>query len=716
MKNKLKKIIAATLVTLMLVPTSGLTGIVAESNDEIPENGETAENENTETVTEENISEETEETEEETNETVVPEEENETPADEVELPAENENQPKENVKKTWESDGIKVEAEYDPDTFETDVELAVKVFEEGSSEYLDVAAALEEESVEYDSFWALDISFKTEDGEYLEPGSDVQVSIFLDTDVVEPAEEAESQLMHIKEDGTVATIENAEIDEDITEIVFSSDTFSPFVIAQIINNEKSELVEIDTDGWTAEGKFIIGYEEDEVTPIFASGFYEIDGETYYFDPQADNVVFKEGQKYIEGFWYLFDADGKMLKGFQEIADQDKTVYYDEAGHMIYGEKYIDGFWYYFHTVTGKMTKGNFQFISNQNKTCYYDDEGHMIYGQRYIDGHWYYFNTVTGKRVEAAFQKIADQNKTCYYNSKGWMLYGDQKINGKSYYFNTTTGAMYKGWRTVNGKKMFYYGDGKRASGHMMVYGNMYYFDPTNDDAIVTSGWVWVASHNKTCYFQADGTMAKGTVYINGIKHTFDKTTGKGQPKESWIKKHVKSRYYYLRVNNRLNTVTVYTRDYKGKFNIPVKAFLCSTGKSSTPTYKGIGFTSRWVNHWYYFPDHETYVQYPTYFEIPNPSYPNNRKKNGKYMFHSLIYETQNKYDMRTSSFYRLGTSASSGCVRLYARDAKWIYNNIQDGSTVEVYGDTKVAGPLGKPAKISSLVNGLRWDPTDSR
>lgn len=168
---------------------------------------------------------------------------------------------------------------------------------------------------------------------------------------------------------------------------------------------------------------------DDGTMLY--GWQNIDGKVHYFDKITGKMT--TGQKNIDGHWYLFDSKGVMQQGFQNIGYQNKTVYYNEDGWMIYGWQNIDGKVYYFDKVTGKMTVGQknigghwylfdskgamqrgFQYIANQSKTVYYNKDGWMLYG-------W--------------------QNKTVYYNKDGWMLYGHQLINGKKYYFNTITGA-----------------------------------------------------------------------------------------------------------------------------------------------------------------------------------------------------------------------------------------------------------------------------------
>lgn len=83
-----------------------------------------------------------------------------------------------------------------------------------------------------------------------------------------------------------------------------------------------------------------------------------------------------------GYWYLYNdstADGsiKMQTGFQYLADQDKTVYYDPAtGHMLYGMQKIAGKWYYFDFNTGAWTSN-----------------------QVYYNGHWYLFSKKDGHRL-----------------------------------------------------------------------------------------------------------------------------------------------------------------------------------------------------------------------------------------------------------------------------------------------------------------------------
>ncbi len=146
---------------------------------------------------------------------------------------------------------------------------------------------------------------------------------------------------------------------------------------------------------------------------------------------------------------------------------------------------------------------------------------------------------------------------------------------------------------------------------------------------------------------------------------------------------------YVIKVNKTLNCVTLYL-DKK-----PIKAFVCSAGKA-TPTgtfytpYKG-----RWQHM-----IHDVWAQWATQIS-------------GNYLFHSVPYNEPNNRALRTSSYNKLGSTASAGCVRLCAHDAKWIYDNCKLKTKVIIYTNSKTPGPLGKPKPIR-IPGNQTWDPTD--
>ncbi len=156
---------------------------------------------------------------------------------------------------------------------------------------------------------------------------------------------------------------------------------------------------------------------------------------------------------------------------------------------------------------------------------------------------------------------------------------------------------------------------------------------------------------------------------------------------------------YYIKVNRQSNCVTVYGMDANGNYTVPIKAMVCSVGlNNNTPT--GVFKTS--TKYYWRALYGNVYGQYA--YRI-----------NGPILFHSVPYYTQNKWDLESEEYNKLGQAASMGCVRLAVKDAKWLMDNCPQGTTVEIY-DSPDPGPLGKPSalKIDLSSPNKGWDPTD--
>lgn len=94
--------------------------------------------------------------------------------------------------------------------------------------------------------------------------------------------------------------------------------------------------------------------------------------------------------------------------------------------------------------------------------------------------------------------------------------------------------------------------------------------------------------------------------------------------------------------------------------------FKCTVGKPSTPTITGIFHIS---GRKPYFGTDKYRVKYATRIE-------------GAYYYHSILYDSKgiNVIDGR------LGQALSHGCIRLDVNNAKWIYENIPDKTTVFIH------------------------------
>ena len=245
-------------------------------------------------------------------------------------------------------------------------------------------------------------------------------------------------------------------------------------------------------------------------------------------------------------------------GFVTIPSQNKTVYYNAQGHMLYGvqkignnyygfnastgamlkgQANINGKWYYFDETTG-IAKIGFVTIPSQNKTVYYSAQGHMLYGVQKIGNNYYGFNTSTGAQLKGeaningkwylfdsstgimktGFQQVG--NKKVYYSVQGHMLYGQQYINGHWYLFDKSTGAMKTGFQYIKEeqKTVYYNADGHMLYGHQTIDGTNYYFNPQT--GAMKSNFVY--KDGKTYYYEEKKGMVTDWITIAGTKYFFN--------------------------------------------------------------------------------------------------------------------------------------------------------------------------------------------------
>ena len=127
---------------------------------------------------------------------------------------------------------------------------------------------------------------------------------------------------------------------------------------------------------------------------------------------------------------------------------------------------------------------------------------------------------------------------------------------------------------------------------------------------------------------------------------------------------------YKLEIRISEQRVYVYQLNDENEYE-QIDRFICSTGLgSSTPT--GVFLNTGPINVWHYFEKFECWARYS--YQI-----------DGDILFHSVLYSEKDTDTLRESSLYALGSKASHGCVRLKVEDARWIYNNCEKGTIVEI-------------------------------
>lgn len=377
---------------------------------------------------------------------------------------------------------------------------------------------------------------------------------------------------------------------------------------------------------------------------------------------------------------------------------------------------------------------------------FYRDENGKIVKEAYlfIEGHLFYFNYGGfGKWHTGEYKNLyykdglpftgwlqglrykGGKPLTGWYNNKyyksGSLLTGI-KLSDKGvpiYYTNglrdKSKNYIYKNKRYVNGKlyngvyKSYYFNKGVKITKHKnkvrkMSDGKFYCF---NKNGTVFKGTGWKRFDSKRYYIKK-GKVYTGWHYVGKYKYYFRKDNASlCQDLISLQGSKWKKRDLFIKVNRTKNIVTIYAKDGDKGYTIPVKALACSVGKKKSPTITGTytlksgsGLTYRW--HTLGGPGISPYC-YGQYCVRIHKSW----------LFHSVTYDKPDNMTLQTYTYNQLGSAASHGCVRLQVKDAKLIYDIVNNRNTkVKIY-DSDYAGPFDKPV-IKKIPKGQKYDPTD--
>jgi len=118
---------------------------------------------------------------------------------------------------------------------------------------------------------------------------------------------------------------------------------------------------------------------------------------YYYYP--DGSYEKNRWLLVNDKWYLFQEDGKMLRGWQNKGGH--TYYLTDNGDMVTGWVRSGSRWYYLNASEGSgegaMLKNCWGNINGQ--TYYLTSDGSMAEGWYQVDGNWYYFYPGQGNKA-----------------------------------------------------------------------------------------------------------------------------------------------------------------------------------------------------------------------------------------------------------------------------------------------------------------------------
>lgn len=344
-----------------------------------------------------------------------------------------------------------------------------------------------------------------------------------------------------------------------------------------------------------------------------------------------------------------------------------------SGYVIYRRDASKGSYKKIATISS----GNTVSYTDQKKTFQKKYE-YKITAFRKVKGKAYYGSASKAVTAAPTLGRVSLDSGTTPYlknhllcwkkvsGASGYEIY--RKDQGKSQLIKRITQATTLKWKDDQievGKEYTYQIRAYRTVNGKRVYGS------------------FSKEHKRTAY---------GWRYVNGYKLYYDKN---GKIVQDVRKLVGKQSSYVIKVNKKQNIVTVYAKDGNRGYIIPVKAFICSTGKST-------------ITGTYYTP-----VKYRWRALFGNSWGQWSTRIHGSFLFHSVCYKKANdKYSLNVTEYNKLGTTASMGCIRLTAEDAKWIYDHCALKTKVVIY-SSSAKEPLEKP-KAEKLPSWHTWDPTD--
>ena len=493
-------------------------------------------------------------------------------------------------------------------------------------------------------------------------------------------------------------------------------------------------------GWRViNGKW---YYMETSTGVMKTGFFrDANGGLYYSDGSGA-MVGNPGWNVIGGKWYWMNSNGSIYSGW--LNRPSGWYYLNADGSMATGWAQVGNTWYYMNG-SGAMQTG---WVKTAGGWYYLTGSGAMATGWYMVGGTWYYSNN--SGTMQTGWVKVG--NTWYYMNGSGAMQTGWVKT-ASGWYYLTGSGAMATDWYQVGGTWYYSNNSGTMQTGWVNPHGTWYYLDGSG--AMATNRWIgnyyvtasgamakntWVGSYwvgadgkwvpgsgstagsggnweqsgstwyyinsdgSRVCnnwkrvngkwyYFEADGSMVTGWKRIDGYKYYFNGSGAMVQDLDGVIGRQSS---YYITVNRAKCQVMVYAKSETGKYDIPVKTFVCSVGMPGTPTPTGT-FTTPAKYRWHTLMG-PSYGQYCTRIV-------------GGVLFHSVAGSNMTSHNLSAGNNNMLGQPASHGCVRLCVRDAKWIYDNCALGTTVTI-SDT-AAMQFDKPTSIK-IPASQNWDPTD--
>ena len=439
------------------------------------------------------------------------------------------------------------------------------------------------------------------------------------------------------------------------------------------DNDCYEVTDVTDTEWVPVSGIVFNTDKKYVTDDTP---FELDATIYPEDASDQDLIWESSDPSV----ISVDENGTVTpikNGTATITAYDSEMKVSAScevtGDMLNGicKNTADGNWYYYRNGIIDRTYTN---VGKNANGWWYVKNGQVDFSYTGVksneNGSW---RIVRGK-VDFNCNDIVKSEDGWWYVRGGKVDFGhsgvDKNVNGW--------------WRIVNGKVDFNCNSvEKNHLGWWYIRGGKVDFGYTGV-AKNANGW-WKIDNGKVNFgFNGIGVNNNGAWYIRGGKVDFgyngnvkwngtDCYVANGKVTMSGVSVQISSRAAYASSDTNWLIVTdtsackvAIFAGSKGNWST-VKYISCSPGKPSTPTVKGefkvtgrgLSFGKPTYTCWYY-----------TQFY-------------GDYLFHSVIYNKGSKTSIQDG---RLGMQLSHGCVRLALSEAKWIHDNIPNGTKVIVF------------------------------
>ena len=174
---------------------------------------------------------------------------------------------------------------------------------------------------------------------------------------------------------------------------------------------------------------------------------------------------------------------------------------------------------------------------------------------------------------------------------------------------------------------------------------------------------------------------------------------------------------YALIVNVDTNCITVYTYNSQGIYNVGVRSMVCSSAKDYSVYEIREGAMSGEVLYYHIDDKIGNKDGWSSFDEEENYRYRTNFSLNGEdgFSFTSCLYNDKSAASLNAADYNKLGTNYTDGDIRLSVNDAKWIFENCQEGTQIRFVTSSSL-DLLGVPTpiRIAEEAEIQNWDPTD--